>query len=176
VDPPGAATPRFPRENAPVVRDRVRAELTRCGATAIVSAAACGADLLALEAAGELGVRRVVVLPTPRDQFRAESVVDRGDEWGPVYDRIIGQVIATGDLRMLERTGEGRSAFFAANDAILDVALELSRTGGHRAPVVALVAWDGRSRGADDVTAHFADAARQRGIPITEVDTLPRTT
>lgn len=172
VDRPTTPAPRFPRENVPIVRERVREALAKHGATTIVSAAACGADLLALEAAGELGARRVVVLPWDRERFRAGSVVDRGDEWGPVYDGIVDDVTVKGDLHVLAHTDDSPATFFATNDAILDTAVELARADGRSDAVMAVVAWDGEVRGPDDVTAHFLAAARQRGLPVTQVRTL----
>ena len=48
-----------------VVRERLHAYLTRSGPTAVVGAAACGADLLVLEEALRLEIDPEVVLPTP---------------------------------------------------------------------------------------------------------------
>ena len=67
----------------------------------VVSSAACGADLLALEQAGGLGLRRRVVIPFDRERFRAGSVVDRPGDWGGLYDSILDAVGAQGDLVVL---------------------------------------------------------------------------
>ena len=48
----------------------------------LIRSAACGADLLALDIAGEFGVERHVVLPFAVQAFRASSVTDRPGEWG----------------------------------------------------------------------------------------------
>ena len=55
MDAAGAAPPRFPLTNVALVRRRIRALLEAHSATAIVSSAACGADLIALGEAGALG-------------------------------------------------------------------------------------------------------------------------
>ena len=70
IDAKGAETPRFPEANMPRVAAEIRATLLRNKAQAVVSAAACGTDLIALEAAKALGLRRRVVLPFSRARFR----------------------------------------------------------------------------------------------------------
>src|ERR1039458_2039548 len=67
IDLPDAETVRFPLRNVGLVRNRLFALLERQPAGTLVCSAACGADLLALEAAGQLGWRRFVILPFDRD-------------------------------------------------------------------------------------------------------------
>ena len=124
VDAPNAKDARFPSTNVPVVADRVREEFQECGATAIVSSAACGADLLALEAAGELGT-----------------------EWGSIFDRIVDDVEDNGDLRILGRTTDDDAAYAATNEAILDMAEEVAEESDVPEDAVAVIAWNGQSRG-----------------------------
>lgn len=54
---------RFPLEAVPTVRRRLADLFVRERAVTIVCSAACGADLLALEEAERLGLRRRIVLP-----------------------------------------------------------------------------------------------------------------
>ena len=171
VDPPNADVPRFPVANAAMVRERIRAELAARDASVLVSSAACGSDLLALDAAGELGVRRIVVLPFSEDQFRATSVVDRGGEWGVMFDRIMREISA-GDLRLLNRTDEGDAAYVAANEAILETASDVARESGATDGVVAVIAWNGKSRGPRDLTEAFMTAAQRRGMKVTQILTV----
>lgn len=172
VDAPNATDVRFPAKNVPAVRKRVLHAFEDQGATAIVSAAACGADLVALEAAGELGMRRVIVLPWDRDQFREGSVVDRGAEWGEIYDDIIDAVEAQGDLEILGYTTDDDAAYAATNEAILDAAQRVAEEEDEPDEPLAVVAWDGKSRGADDITELFMTAARRRGIEVVELSTV----
>src|SRR5919107_327719 len=101
VDPPDADTPRFPPGNVGPVRGRLHAFLEERRAAALVCSAACGADLLALEAAGALGLRRRVVLPFAPERFRETSVVDRPGDWGPIFDGVIEAAQTAGDLVVL---------------------------------------------------------------------------
>lgn len=168
-DPEDAGTPRFPLANAGVVRSHIAAALRASGARTLVCSAACGADLLALEAAATLGMRRVVVLPFAPDRFRRTSVVDRPGDWAGAYDEVIADTRSHGDLVILSGAGEGDEAYAAATTAILERAAEIA---GSEAAVVAIVVWEGAPRGPDDQTAAFAASARSRGMERVEVGTL----
>ena len=171
VDPPNADVPRFPVANVAMVRERIHAELATRDASVLVSSAACGSDLLALDAAGELGIRRIVVLPFREDQFRTTSVVDRGAEWGVIFDRIMRELSA-GDLRLLNRADEGDAAYVATNEAILETASEVARESDVTDTPVAVIAWNGKSRGPRDLTEAFMTAAERRGMKVTQIFTI----
>jgi hypothetical protein len=177
IDPLDATISRFPLENAAAVRERIYAFLVDRKATALVCSAACGADLLALDAAGELGIQRHIVLPFEQNRFRATSVTDRPGEWGALFDRIIKGVAAAGALVILSNEGEDDAIFAATNRVILDEALTLARRTPHDKveqsanSVLAVLVWDGQSRGEGDLTADFANEARARGLSVIEIAT-----
>jgi hypothetical protein len=152
------------------VQERLHRLLVEQQAQAVVCSAACGADLLALEAAGVLGIRRRIVLPYARDSFRATSVVDRPGDWGERFDHILDAVEAMGDLVVLGYTEGEEVAYLATNRAILEQAAILAAQA--QQAVGAAVVWDGAGRGADDVTAAFLQEARQRGLTVWPVSTL----
>ena len=174
VDAPDAATPRFPAANLAAVKARIAEFMQSHGVTGLVCAAACGADILALEAAAELGRRRRIVLPFDRFQFRAMSVVDRGgdwgDNWGERYDRLIDDAIASGDLIEAAHDPNDNDTWFAGNLDILNQAQTLADK--NHADLAALIVWEGQSRGADDVSGHLKATAEDRGLGIAEVLTL----
>jgi hypothetical protein len=170
IDAAGAETPRFPSENIELVRGRLRDLFERNEAKALVSSAACGADLLALQEAETLGMRRRVVLPFDRRRFRETSVVDRPGDWGNLYDRIVDQVEATGDLVILSLGSDDANAFNAANGAILDEAMALWRE--LKLQTIGVLVWDGSPRGEEDLTRSFGDEARARGFSVIEIKTL----
>lgn len=170
IDAPGAATTRFPLANSGLVGQRIRQLLSERRATALVSSAACGADLLALEAAGQLGIRRRVILSFAPDRFRQTSVADRPGDWEGLYDRIIAEVQAAGDLVLLNEAKDDEAAFLRANGAILDEAQQLAREAGTPGDnLLAVLVWEGQPRGADDITAAFRTEARARAIPTIEI-------
>jgi hypothetical protein len=169
VDAENADKKRFPMENAEMVRQRCRAFLEETGARTLVSSAACGTDLIALPEAGELGLRRRVVLPFSRERFRETSVTDRPGDWGPIYDRVLDEVSAAGDLVVLQNVPE-KEAYAAANAAILDEALAIANAEHDR--VEAVLIWDGESRGEGDMTESFGAEAKRRGLMVREIRTI----
>jgi hypothetical protein len=169
IDAIDAKEIRFPLKNVELVTRGVREMLTQQQAKALVCAAACGADLLALSVAGDLRLHRKIVLPFSRERFRETSVVDRPGDWGPLYDRILDEVEGKGDLVVMAPASDDE-AYAAGNLAILDQAIQLGRE--LHEPVTAALVWDGASRGSSDVTEGFGIEARRRGLTIVEVKTL----
>ena len=165
IDSPQAEPARFPLRNLDLVRSRLRALFDRGGGNTLICSAACGADLLALDAAGELNMQRRVILPFDREQFRETSVTDRPGDWGPIYDRVLDEVERAGNL-LVESAPPGEAAYAHAEFRILE---EAARAGGSQA---AVVVWDGQERGPGDLTALFAHTARERGIAVIEISTL----
>src|SRR5271170_20611 len=177
IDAEDSPATRFPLENAPAVAHRIRSCLQSLPISTLVCSAARGADLLALDAAGELGVRRCAVLPSNAASFRASSVVDGltgerqdGYEWGAIFNRIHEAVQAQGDLLICANENAGHDSYLAANLVILDQATRLAALTGE--DLLAIVVWDLASRGPNDVTAAFRDEAVKRGIRIEEISTL----
>lgn len=177
TDAHNAKIARFPLGSSTTVRKRIYNLLAEQKATTLVSSAACGADLLALDAAGELGIRRRVILPFEAEQFRAISVIDRPGEWGALFDRVINEVRAKKDLIFLHERKSDEVKFTHTNASILDEALSLARPEspqGYKSTldkVIAVIVWEGRSYGEDDITVDFAKEAIARSIPILEITT-----
>ena len=169
VDAINAEEPRFPLQNVEQVSKNVRALLEEHSATAVVCSAACGADLVSLREAGKLRLQRRVVLPFSREKFREGSVVDRPGDWGELYDSILDEVEAKGDLVVLNLAKDDE-AYSATNRAILDQAIALGMKRSE--PVGATLVWDGASRGKNDYTEAFGSEARKRGLPTYEVSTV----
>jgi hypothetical protein len=169
VDPADSQQTRFPLKNVALVQGRVGAMLKNEDAKAIVCSAACGADLASLAEAGAQKLRRRVVLPYGEKHFRESSVVDRPGDWGQLFDQILSEVKAAGDLVVMEETPE-EEAYAAANTAILDEAATLAKMSGDEA--MAALVWNLESRGADDITEQFGSEARKRGWRVVEVSTL----
>jgi hypothetical protein len=170
VDAADAATPRFPAANLETVKTQIAEFMRSHGVTGLVCAAAYGADILALEAAAEQGIRRRVVLPFDHTKFRAMSVVDRGGDWGERYDRIIAEVTAAGDLVEGALNPDDEQTWNTGNLDILNQAQALAAET--KADLAALVVWNGATRGTDDVTGHFKTEAEARGLGVAEINTL----
>ncbi|MBV9762270.1 MAG: hypothetical protein JO340_17050 [Acidobacteriaceae bacterium] len=168
IDAPRARELRFPIRRETLVAARIRRFFEERKASALVSSAACGADLLALEIAGQLSLRRRVVLPFPPSRFRETSVEGCPGDWGPRYDRVLSTVH---DVMVLGYQENDPSSYRRANQVILEEAAALAR--GLRQPSCAVAVWDGHSRGSDDATAQFLSVARASCFDIAEIQTLP---
>lgn len=173
IDAPDAEVSRFPLESVPRVREELTALLRLGEAHALVCSAACGADLLALQVAGQLGIERYVVLPFEPKAFRATSVTDRPGDWGPIFDHIIGAVGAAGHLEVGNGRPDDSDVYLAANDAIIRRARALASLGQNDTTrsLVAVVVWDGIARGDDDVTELFRRQAEDTGFRVVVIST-----
>ncbi len=165
VDAPNASTARFPPQNVPAVRDKVREYLQQQRPAAIVASGACGADLIVLQAGLKAALPCYVLLPSSPEEFRESSVTDRPGDWGSIYDEVL-----QGARVEVLKLPSGQAGYLAINDRLLDKAQALA--GDLGTSVAALVIWNQESRGDDDVTEHFLRAAGQRNIPIREISTL----
>jgi hypothetical protein len=168
VDAPDAKEARFPPSNEPLVARRVRRFLEQCGARALVSSGACGADLITQEAAAQLGLERRMVLPFEPSKFRNTSVTDRPGDWGPRFDAAVAGLSPDSLIILSSGDGDDDDAYARTNLAIFDTAAELAG----RDAVEALIVWNGESRGDGDLTLAFAREAESRSLRVNEILTL----
>jgi tetratricopeptide (TPR) repeat protein len=136
--------------------DRIRVKLAQAfmqhHIEVLVSSAARGADLLALDVAGGLGIDRTIVLPFSKERFQTTSVEPSAQAgWADLYGRILDG-ISPERLIQLDASGD---AYASANQRILAHARTLA---GAQRPI-AFVVWDGCRQGERDHTADFRDSA-----------------
>ena len=168
IDAGDARVERFPLQGIGVVARRLRVLFRGLRCSTLVCSAANGADLVALQVARDLGLRTRIVLPFAAARFREVSVVDRpgGELWGWLFDDLMREARAAGDLVVLSsRRTSQRDAFAAANERIVDEAIALARAG-RRTAVAGVAVWDGASRGRGDATAAFVARMRSDGFPV----------
>jgi hypothetical protein len=170
VDPKDQDHPRFSPapKSVELVKWRIRDKLLNLQASVLVSSAACGADLLALAEAGGLGLRRRVILPFDRDRFRSTSVTDRPGNWGPLYDAVLDEVHAVGDL-VIAPVAPADKAYLETNHIIIEEALSLASM--LRQKGVAIRVWEGKTRGEGDLTEEFGEYAQMKGLEVFDVMT-----
>jgi len=70
IDPEPTLTPRFPFNQVDRVGMQIADQLSRSHAVVLISSAACGADLIALETAQRMGLRTRIILPFSAARFR----------------------------------------------------------------------------------------------------------
>ncbi|HKE41682.1 MAG TPA: adenylate/guanylate cyclase domain-containing protein [Casimicrobiaceae bacterium] len=91
IDAPDRPAPRFPSAMAPIVEDAVRKHLAQLKQPVVYTSAACGADLILIEAAVAIGAEVNVVLPFDRNDFVRTSVAVGGDRWVDRFDAALSR-------------------------------------------------------------------------------------
>jgi hypothetical protein len=170
IDAPDAPERRFPPSAETLVAAALRDQFRALNATVLVCAAACGADLIAIETATATGLRVRIVLPTDSATFRAKSVVDRGSSWGERFDRAIVAAVANDDLIVLGHERVDGPAIAHTNEAILDEAHRIAERTGQ--DLVAIAVWNGTSNRPNDASAAFIRAAAARHLSVIEISSI----
>lgn len=169
IDKSDADARRFPLKNAALVRERISKLFEREAATILISSAACGADLLAQDAARSLKMRRYVILPFERGRFLEKSVRSRPGDWEELFDLVCDEAEREGNLIVLEGFEDEEDeakAYSAATAEILKKAKSLQSSGEE---VSAVVIWEGKAKDAGDETAAFAEKARALNFGVKEI-------
>lgn len=165
IDASDSQVARFPKANITPVSESIKRLLAKRNPLTVVCSAACGADLLLLQAAREMHIDQVVLLPSDPETFRSSSVTDRPGDWGKLYD----EVLKTARVEIL-KLPEGQEGYLETNVKLLDRGQQIARD--YKATAEALVIWNGVSRGPDDVTAHFIEQAELRKMSVSEISTV----
>lgn len=180
IDETDTDTPRFPLENIQLVSERLKTLFEEKRASAVVSSAACGSDLLALQIAGELGLRRRIILPSGPEEFRKSSVTDRPGNWGEIFDSVYADLLRSGDIVVMKSDKKTDEIYAEANKRILDEAAALASSTADRSntdvpqgdpleEALVVIVWEGAARGEDDITADFANKGAERGFEVVEI-------
>lgn len=170
IDPIDGDPLRFPLDRSVEVGRKISAVLVERKISRLVCAAACGADILALEACVTLDIPATIVLPFSVALFREISVTDRPGTWGPRFDKVIAHARSRSDLVELGYKEDDEEAFLGANREI--VARVEQSTASEK---FAIVVWNGTARGEDDATADLAEHAKAAGLIVIEVPTMDLT-
>jgi hypothetical protein len=105
IDAPDRPTPRFPAALAPAVAAAIRERLARTHLPVVYTSAACGADLIFVEAALDIGAEVNIVLPFDSEDFVRTSVAPGGDGWTARFHEALSRaarVIMATEERYLE--------------------------------------------------------------------------
>jgi hypothetical protein len=168
---------RFPAKNEEAVAKAIRSALKESSPSLVVASAACGADILVLEAAMDLGIPTRIILPFSVHAFRERSVADCGTNWASRYDALVWGK-QSGDGRLILLTSDSivsdekaaASYHHVTEKLFEEVAASLRRGEGRRG--AALLVWDAVRKDEKDESGYFFDGAHARGWQILEVPTL----
>ncbi len=89
VDRQGRSTPRFPTALEPMLAAALREKMKGLHHPVVYTSAACGADLLFIEAAFDCGAEVNVVLPFDRADFVRTSLAVGGERWISRFERAL---------------------------------------------------------------------------------------
>ena len=180
VSPAARRSGAFPAHLEAAVREEIRSASKRIRPVAAYGSAACGTDILCLEAVQEMGGETHVTLPFPPAEFRKVSV-ETAPGWGERFDRVLAAadsvVVASdhpaeGSLSGFEYanlvlTGAGRLRAQVLGTSLVGLAVwdgapgARARRHGRRGPAVAGAGDRGRAR--RRVGARIRDAGRPCG-------------
>ena len=116
IDHPGRPSPRFPADIEARVAEALRKTVAALGPSIGFAQAACGADILFLEAMQDAGMQTQIVLPFPAAEFVRSSVSFAGDAWTGRFERAIARA-----TRVVLATEEG----FLGDDVLFEHAANL---------------------------------------------------
>ncbi len=172
IDKPGEKAIHFPLKNINAVKERLRKLFTTLEPKALVCSGACGADLLALEVAGELRIARSMVIPFKPDLFKSKSVEDRPGNWGALFDSMYEQVNKEEKVQVMNYPGDDNDTYRKTNIDILNRAEVLAEKMDAEKNISVIIVWDGKPKDKNDMTAHFKKEAGLRRFKIEEINTL----
>jgi class 3 adenylate cyclase len=161
VDREGRAAPRFPAADEASVQRAIDDALADHDAVIGVAGAACGADILFLEALQRRGCDTFVVLPHAPEEFRRISVTDiGGPSWGHRFDTVLENCR---DLTLLSEHPGGDLSYQFQGAVMAGLArLKASSLGG---VAVGLAYWDGQAGGVGG-TAMVAQEWARSGLSV----------
>lgn len=167
IDQPDRGTPRFPAELEPAAAQAIRAAVETRRPLAAYGSAACGADILCLEAVRQAGGEIHIVLPFPARDFRRTSVEPGAGDWGERFDRLLDaahSVTVTSDHR-----ATGSVATFEYANLVL-TGLGQLRAQLLDTSLIGLAVWDRDGGGAMGGAASVVSTWERVGVAIEHVD------
>lgn len=172
IDQPNRASPRFPAGMETEARQKINQALDRLNARAgdlvITAGAACGGDILFLEACLQRRLRAELHLPFPDAEFIARSVSFAGHNWVERFHQIRQHPHVTVHYQP-ERLGpapDGDDAFSRNNRWALYTAMGY---GLERVRLVAL--WNGQGGDGPGGTGHMVQEVGRLGGVVVHLDT-----
>jgi len=167
IDRRDRVAPRFPQGDEAAVQTAVRRRITAIGPAAVYGSAACGADLICLEAARELGCETHVILPFPPAAFREASVDYAGADWIRRFEEALDRADSV-TIASDHRARESTATFEYANLMLTGMARLRAQILDTR--VIGLAIHDPRSAGAPGGTSSIMALWKRHGLPVEAVE------
>lgn len=141
IDRPDRPSPRFPSELEPFVAKEIRNKISKLKPGFGFSSAACGSDILFIEAMLDIDAKVSVALPYEKEQFIRDSVdLVPGSDWRARFESVLARV-ARVIMVSTQRLEIGGVSYDFCNDMLLGLAAIHARQLD--TPLVPLAVWDG---------------------------------
>src|SRR5436190_19483985 len=163
IDAPDRRIPRFPSEKEDAIRQLLEKQLEAMNAGIGFSSAACGSDILFLEAMLARGGAIHIVLPWPADEFVKTSVdLDGKETWNKRFEAVLARAASVRMHGQLYMPGSV-TGFEYCNLAVNGLARVFARSLDLE--ITPLAIWDGQV-GAPGGTGSFVRYWRSHRIPV----------
>jgi class 3 adenylate cyclase len=167
IDGPDRKTPRFPPELEGAASRAIRDRLRHLRPAAGYASAACGGDILFLEALLEDEREFHVVLPFPPAEFLRASVdLVPGSDWPQRFDRILEAAASVTSAS--DHASEDPSSFVYANLILSGMAALHARR--LETELLGLAVWDGKPAAGPGGTASLIEHWQSRGLTLEHID------
>ena len=162
IDQPGRLTPRFPNYLAPQVYEQIVDTLKRLDARIGAASAACGSDILFLEAMLKREGEINIILPFIKEEFIKTSVnLVPGTDWGSRFEAVLAQ--ATQVIVASENRASGNAMVYEYANLLLD-GLAILRAKMLDTELIPLVVWDGGAGDGPGGTSSLIQHWRSHGL------------
>ena len=121
--------------------------------------------MIAIEEASKLKIEYRIVLPFEPAVFRDTSVTDRPGTWGRSFDAAVATARSLNNLVVLENQSSNDEAY---RQATIDILVEANAASAPE-KALAILVWDGQSRGTGDFSLLFRTLAREYGMREREI-------
>ena len=162
IDQPGRPAPRFPNSLAPQVYEQIAEILRRLDAGIGVASAACGSDILFLEAMLKREGEINIILPFLKEEFIKTSVdLVPGTDWGPRFEAVLEQAAQV--IVASENRASGNAMVYEYANLLLD-GLAILRAKMLDTELIPLVVWDGGEGDGPGGTSSLIQHWRAHGV------------
>ena len=168
IDRPSRDAPRFAPEMEPTVAERIRNVIDQVKPGFGFSSAACGSDILFLEAMVQYGAEISVVLPYDAETFIADSVdIIPGSDWRQRFDRVVRKAarVVTASRERLEIGGV---SYEFCNEMLLG--LGSIRARQLETELIPMAVWNGETGDGPGGAASVVNSWRSLGLDPKIVD------
>jgi hypothetical protein len=146
-------------------------DATIAGSVSGIGGAASGTDLLFHEVCAELGIRTVIVLPIPIEDYCRKSVADGGPDWVERFIKLVAVnppivLSDTDEVPVWARTIHNYSVFQRGNIWMIENALLYPN-----ADVTLLALWNGKAGDGPGGTADMVKLAEAQGAKVCRQNT-----